>query len=118
MAPGRRRLGVDVLAAARQRIALALDRCERACVSFSGGKDSTVMLHLVADEARNRGRRVGVLFVDLEGQYRLTIEHVERCLDMYADVLDEHWIALPLNLRNAVSVYEPDAVAVLSTLPA
>ena len=76
-------------------------------VNFSGGKDSTVMLHLVADEARKRGRRFGVLFVDLEGQYKLTIESVRRCLAMYEDCADPYWICLPIHLRNAVSVYEP-----------
>jgi len=35
-------------------------------VSFSGGKDSTVMLHLVMDEAIKRGRRVGVFIIDME----------------------------------------------------
>lgn len=103
----RRALGLDVLAAARQRIAAALDATERAYVSFSGGKDSTVMLHLVMAEAIRRRRRVGVLLVDLEGQYRLTIEHVARCYELYAEHIDPYWVALPLNLRNAVSVYEP-----------
>ena len=100
-------LGIDVLTAARQRIALALDACPRACVSFSGGKDSTVMLHLVMDEAIRRGRRVGVLVVDLEAQYSLTMQHVATCLDLYRDHIDEMWVALPLNLRNAVSQYQP-----------
>jgi predicted phosphoadenosine phosphosulfate sulfurtransferase len=106
-AEARKPLGIDVLAAARERIAASFDGADRVCVSFSGGKDSTVMLHLAMEEAARRGQRVGVLFVDLEGQYRLTIEHIERCLDMYAERIDEHWVALPLNLRNAVSQYEP-----------
>lgn len=99
--------GVDVLDAARERVAWCLDRADRACVSFSGGKDSTVMLHIVMDEAIRRGVEVGVLFVDLEGQYSLTVEHVTRCLDMYAGHIDPYWVALPLTLRNAVSQYEP-----------
>ena len=41
----------DVLTAARERIAFAMDRCERAYIAFSGGKDSTVLFHLVMDEA-------------------------------------------------------------------
>lgn len=101
------RLGIDVLAAARARIAWTFDRFERVYVSFSGGKDSTVMLHLVAEEARRRGQKFGLLFVDLEAQYRLTIEHVEACYRLYADIIDPHWIALPISLRNAVSQFEP-----------
>jgi predicted phosphoadenosine phosphosulfate sulfurtransferase len=102
------RLGIDVLTAARQRVADTFDQFPRVYGSFSAGKDSTAMLHLMADEARKRGRKFGVLLVDLEGQYRLTIEHAEAMLDEYADVIDEeHWVCLPMSLRNAVSVYEP-----------
>jgi len=102
------KLGTDVLTAARERIVETFANFPRVYVSFSAGKDSTVMLHLVADEARRLGRTFGVLLVDLEGQYKLTIEHAEACLDEYADVIDEeHWVALPMALRNAVSVYEP-----------
>lgn len=100
-------LNMNVLEAARERIAWTFDEFPRVYLSFSAGKDSTVMLHIVADEARKRGRRFGLLLVDLEGQYRLTIEHAKRCVDLYADVIDLHWVCLPIHLRNAVSVYEP-----------
>lgn len=99
--------GISVLEAARARIAKTFDDFKRVYLSFSAGKDSTVMLHLVADEARRRGRRIGVLLVDLEAQYRLTMEHAKQCVDMYADVIDLHWVCLPIHLRNSVSVYEP-----------
>lgn len=97
----------NVLVAARKRIALALDNTERAYVSFSGGKDSTVMLHLVMDEAIKRGRKVGVFISDLEAQYTTTIDHIRRCVNMYRDHIDLHWQCLPINLRNAVTNYEP-----------
>lgn len=100
-------LGIDVLTAARQRIASTFDEFEAVYVSFSGGKDSTVMLHLAAEEAKKRGRKIGVLFVDLEGQYKLTIEHIHTCLDLHREHVEPYWIALPLSLRNAVSNYEP-----------
>lgn len=100
-------LGVDVLTATIDRVEWVFDRFERVYVSFSAGKDSTVMLHITAEVARRRGRKFGLLFVDLEAQYKLTIEHAEACYRRYADIIDPHWIALPISLRNAVSQFEP-----------
>ena len=45
-------------------------------IAFSGGKDSTVMTHLVMDEAIKRGKKVGLLIIDLEAQYSDTISHI------------------------------------------
>jgi predicted phosphoadenosine phosphosulfate sulfurtransferase len=100
-------LGIDVLTAARQRITYVFDHFQRIYVSFSGGKDSTVMVHLVAEEARQRGRRFGLLFIDLEAQYAETIRHVRAIYDEYADCTEAYWCAVPIVLANAVSVFEP-----------
>lgn len=102
----KRGLGMDVLTAAEQRVAWTFDHYPKVYVSFSGGKDSTVMLHLVMSEARKRERKVGVLFVDLEGQYKLTIDHNLAMYELYADLIEPFWVSLPIHLRNAVSVYE------------
>ena len=39
----------NVLDAARDRISYTFDKFERIFISFSGGKDSSVMFHLVMD---------------------------------------------------------------------
>jgi len=100
-------LPLNVLEAAQQRIEWTFDNFSRIYLSFSGGKDSTVMLHLTMMEAQKRNRTIGVLFVDLEGQYKLTIDHIQNLYTQYADHIDPYWVALPIHLRNAVSVYEP-----------
>lgn len=100
-------LGISVLEAAQQRIARVFEDFPRVCLSFSAGKDSTVMLHLVAEEARRRGRRFGLLLIDLEAQYRLTMQHAESLFAEYADCTEAFWVALPLRLRNAVSAIAP-----------
>ena len=100
-------LDMNVFQAAQSRIEWVFDNHERIYVSFSAGKDSTCMLHLVCDEARKRNRTVGVLLIDLEGQYKLTIEHAKLMRDFYADCTEWFWVCLPIHLRNAVSVYEP-----------
>lgn len=101
------KLGKNVLDAAKERIAITFDNFERIYVSFSAGKDSSVMVHLVADEARKRGRKIGLLFIDLEAQYKLTIDHALEIFEDYKDIIEPFWISLPIHLRNAVSVYEP-----------
>lgn len=103
----KRSLGINVLQAAQERISFTFDCFKKNYVSFSGGKDSTTMLHLVMDEAKRRGRKVAVLFIDLEAQYKMTIDHVQEMYDLYRDYIEPYWISLPLHLRNAVSVYEP-----------
>lgn len=100
-------LGVDVFTAARQRIAWTFDTFPHIYLSGPSGKDSGAMMHLVCEEARRRGRKVGVLFLDLEAQYTLTVEHVREMFELYADVIDPYWLAIPIHLRNAVSMMEP-----------
>jgi predicted phosphoadenosine phosphosulfate sulfurtransferase len=101
------RLDINVLEASKERIQFTFDNFKKIYVSFSAGKDSTVMLHLVIDEAKKRNQKVGVLIVDLEGQYQFTIEHILETIKEYSNYIDLHWVCLPIHLRNAVSVYEP-----------
>ena len=104
-------LGVDVLTAARQRIEWTFDTFSRIYVSFSGGKDSTVMLHLVMEEAKRRNKKVGVLFIDWEAQYHLTIEHVSEMFKLYEEFVIPYWVSIPLKTVNAVSQFEPEWIA-------
>lgn len=107
----RRYLGIDVLTASKERIKWAFDNFEKICISFSGGKDSTVMTHLVMEEAIKRNRKVALLFIDWEIQYKLTIEHVQHIYDMYKDYIVPYWVALPLLTDNACSMYEPEWIS-------
>lgn len=100
-------LGINVYEAAKERINFAFDNFEKIYVSFSGGKDSTTMTHMVMEEAIKRKREVAILTVDLEGQYKMTIDHMKEMYEEYKEHAKIFHVALPLNLRNAVSVYEP-----------
>lgn len=103
----RRGLGIDVYEAAKARIRYLFERFSVVTVSFSGGKDSTVMLYLVAEVAEELGRRFSVMFLDLEAQYAATIEHIAEMREHLGDTVEFCWICLPLALRNACSVFEP-----------
>jgi len=96
----------NVYDAAIERLTTIYSSFERVYLSVSFGKDSTVMLHLAIDVARRLGKLpVHVLLIDLEGQYQSTIRHAEEMFSRPEVV--GHWVCLPLNLRNAVSMYQP-----------
>jgi len=100
-------LDINVLEAARIRVSKVFDDFKKIYISFSGGKDSTVMTHLVLEEAKKRNVKVGLLIIDLEAQYDATIEHIEEIIEMYKDIIDLHWFCGELLLRNGVSDFEP-----------
>ena len=96
-----------VIQASKERISNVFDNFNKIYVSFSGGKDSSVMSHLVLAEAKKRNRKVGFLIIDLEAQYSDTILHINHMVEMYKDHIDLHWVCAELLLRNAVSNYQP-----------
>jgi len=97
----------NVLEASKERITKIFNDFEKYYISFSGGKDSTVMTHLVLEEAKKRNKKVGLLIIDLEAQYKNTIEHIEEIIEKYKDNIDLHWFCGELLLRNAVSDFQP-----------
>ena len=100
-------LDINVLEAAKKRVSYTFDNFENIFISFSGGKDSSVMFHLVMEEAIKRDRVVGVMLIDFEAQYKHTSDHANEMFETYQDHIDLHWICLPMKLRNAVSTYQP-----------
>lgn len=100
----------NVLDAAKKRIQIVFENFELIYLAFSGGKDSTVLFHLVMEEAIKRNVKIGVMYIDFEAQYKDTIDHVKTMFDMYRNNIDRHWICVEMKLRNAVTNYEPQWV--------
>lgn len=98
----------DVLTAANERLDIAFNEFDNLFFSVSGGKDSSVMFQLACKKAREYNKKISVLFIDLEGQYKETIDHINLLKSKNKDVIDTfYWICLPISLRNAVSVIQP-----------
>ncbi len=105
-------LNANVMNAANMRIDWIFDTFEMICLSFSGGKDSTVLFHLMAAIAKKKNKKFNVLFIDWEAQYTFTIAHVENIKDMYSDIIETfYWVALPLTTVNGTSQYQPEWIA-------
>ena len=97
-----------VLEAARDRFRYVFEEFDNVYLSVSAGKDSSVMMQLADEIAADAGETFDVLFVDLEAQYRATVEHMHELLDVCdRSVGDVYWVCLPLSLRNAVSQIQP-----------
>lgn len=102
----KKELEMNVYEATLSRLEYIFKEFPKVYLTFSGGKDSNVLLQLAINVAeRFEKLPVGVLYIDFEAQYQATIAHVEEMLVNNPKV-KPYWICLPLNLRNAVSVYQ------------
>lgn len=99
-------LDENVYEAACKRLDIVFQNFEKVYVSFSGGKDSSLLLNLALEKAKEHGRLpLDVMFIDLEGQYQHTIDHIHEMMSLPG--IRGHWICLPIHLRNAVSQTNP-----------
>ena len=96
----------NVLDATFERLEYIFDHFENIYFSVSGGKDSSVMVQLANIVAKKKNRKFDVLYIDFEAQYRLTIEHVYE-LKKLSQIRNFYHVALPMALRNAVSILQP-----------
>ncbi|YCO00522.1 DUF3440 domain-containing protein [Vibrio sp. VNB-15] len=99
-------LSLNVYDAARQRLKTVFESFDHVYVSFSGGKDSGVLLHLALEQAERYDRLpLDVLIVDFEAQYQETERFIKRMLA--SGKINPIWVCLPLSLRNSVSQFQP-----------
>jgi predicted phosphoadenosine phosphosulfate sulfurtransferase len=100
----------NVLDAARERMKFIFTNFRKVYVSFSGGKDSGVMLNLAIEYVRKNepGRKFGVMIMDNEANYSHSLEFMKRIIDANRDILEVFWCCLPITLPCTVSSYEID----------
>ncbi len=91
----------NVLEATVKRISYLFDNYDNIQLAFSGGKDSTVLFHLVNAEAKKRGRKFILYFQDQEAEYQGTIDFVEWAM-LQPNVIPQ-WYQVPIFMTNAAS---------------
>lgn len=99
-------LDKNVLDAAFERLEIIFKNFDNIYFSVSGGKDSSVMIQLANIVAKKLNKKFDIMFIDLEAQYQKTIDHIEE-LKKLSQVRDFYHIALPMALRNAISILQP-----------
>ncbi len=100
----------NVLEASQERIEFIFDSFEVINISISGGKDSTVLAHLFLEEAKKRGRKVGLLFIDEEVVYNSTIKQIEYLMNLYPANVNKLWLQFEFLLTNAASLEDSQLV--------
>ena len=92
------------------RFAFIFAEFENIYISFSGGKDSGLLLNLLLDyrDKYYPNRKIGIFHQDFEAQYCYTTEYVEKTFKKLS--LNQNnelfWVCLPMATRTAISNYE------------
>lgn len=94
-------LDIDVLTAARERMAWIFKNFKKIFVSTSSGKDSTALYFLCLEEAMRTGRMIDVFFLDQEAEYQGTVEQMRKMMN-HPNVIP-HWYQVPIYMTNATS---------------
>lgn len=97
----------NVYDAAVERMEFIFKNFERIYLSFSGGKDSGVMLNLAIDYMRKHKieKKLGIMILDNEANYEYSLEFMHRIISTNLDILDVYWCCLPITLPCTVSAY-------------
>jgi len=88
--------------AALERIDYLFDEFENVIVTFSGGKDSTVVLQLALIVAERKNRLpLPVLFIDQEAEWDCVIDYTREI--MQDPRVKPYWMQIPFRIFNATS---------------
>jgi len=101
-------LDINVYDATQQRLKYIFENFDNIYVSFSGGKDSGLLLNLVLDYKRRHhiDKKIGVFHQDFEAQYQATTDFVENMFLKNIDDIEPYWVCLPQGSRCAVSNFQ------------
>ncbi|MBR1604931.1 MAG: DUF3440 domain-containing protein [Alphaproteobacteria bacterium] len=101
-------LDINVYDALQERLKYLFDNFDNIYISFSGGKDSGLLLNMVLDYKRkhNINRKIGVFHQDFEAQYQATTDYVESMFLNNLDDIEPYWCCIPMGSRCAVSNFQ------------
>lgn len=99
---------IDVYEALKERLGFLFREFDNIYISFSGGKDSGLLLNILLDyrDKYAPDRTIGVFHQDFEAQYTVTTEYIERTFERIKDRVEPYWVCLPMATRTALGSYE------------
>ena len=98
----------NVYEALQDRLHFLFEEFDNIFVSFSGGKDSGLLLNLTLDFQKKYypEKKIGVFHQDFEAQYSVTTEYIERTFERIKNDAELYWVCLPMATRTALSSYQ------------
>ena len=98
-------LDENVYEATQERIKFLFEEFENVLISFSGGKDSTVCLHMFYDYAKEHNLldHLAMYHLDYEAQYQYTTDFVTEVFDGFEGIR-KFWLCLPVGAQCACNM--------------
>ncbi|MDR2388865.1 MAG: DUF3440 domain-containing protein, partial [Tannerellaceae bacterium] len=99
---------MNVYELTRLRLKMLFNEFDNIYVSFSGGKDSGVMLNLCIQYIRenNLKRKIGVFHMDYEIQYKETLKYIDRVFQANPDIIEVYRICAPFKVTTCTSMHQ------------
>ena len=104
---------INVYEATQKRLEFIFNEFDYIYLSFSGGKDSALLLNLVIDfmKRNNITKKIGLFHRDMEAQYSLTSQYIEETYKKLEQYIIPYWFCVEILHKNSFSSNNPFWVA-------